>query len=131
MITFTIRKIIISPTLKNDNIQVFKNYSIYTIKIYNILYTWNDNIQVFKTDNIYTRLDVMIFECRGCYDFFSVNVSFVKAWMLSFLSVEDNIILSVKDVHFSWCTLHVIIFEALGVIFFFIKVSKCYHFRVL
>ncbi len=33
-------KNIISPTLKNDNIQVFKNYNIYTMKNYNILYTW-------------------------------------------------------------------------------------------
>ncbi len=31
---------IISPTLKNDIIQVFKNDTIYTMKNDNILYTW-------------------------------------------------------------------------------------------
>ncbi len=32
-------KVIIFPTLKNDNIQVFKNDNNYTMKNYNILYT--------------------------------------------------------------------------------------------
>jgi hypothetical protein len=40
MIKFTSWKMIISPTHKNDNIQVFKNDNIYTMKNYNILYTW-------------------------------------------------------------------------------------------
>ncbi len=31
---------IISPTLKNDNIQVFKNDNIYNMKNDNILFTW-------------------------------------------------------------------------------------------
>jgi hypothetical protein len=79
----------------------------------------NDNNQAFKNDNIYTRLDVMIFECRGCYHFFSVNVFILKAWMLSFFSVEDNIILSVKDVHFHGASfMYVIIFESLGVSYY-------------
>ncbi len=40
MIKFTSWKIIISPTLKKDNIQVFENDNIYTMKNDNILYTW-------------------------------------------------------------------------------------------
>ncbi len=45
---------ITSTTLENDNIQAFKNSNIHTI-------------QALKNDNIYTRLDVMIFECRGLF----------------------------------------------------------------
>ncbi len=40
--------------MKNDNIQAFKNYNIYTMKKDNILFTRNGNIQAFKNDNIYT-----------------------------------------------------------------------------
>ncbi len=53
--------------------------------------------------------------------------SFLKAWMLSLLSVEDNIILSVKDVKVHLICYH---FWSIGC-YLFLKVSKCYHFRVL
>ncbi len=89
--------------------------------------------------------------------FHGVNVFILKAWMLSFSSVEDVIIFhDVKVIifyfldviifecwgyyhleckgcdNFSWCTLYCMLsFLKHGVLSFFIKVSKCYHFRVL
>ncbi len=54
MMTFTRWKIIISPTLKTDSIQVFKNDNIYTGKIIISSTLENDNILAFKNDNIYT-----------------------------------------------------------------------------
>jgi hypothetical protein len=45
---------ITSPTLENLNIQAFKNYNIYTIKIKTSPTLENDNIQAFKNDNIYS-----------------------------------------------------------------------------
>ncbi len=68
---------IISATLENDSICTFKNDNIYTMKMiisptlenYNIKEFKNYNFYTMKNDNIYTPLDVMIFECRGCYYF--------------------------------------------------------------
>ncbi len=45
---------ITSSTLKNYNIQAFKNDKIYTIKMITSSTFKNDNIQYFKNDNIYT-----------------------------------------------------------------------------
>jgi hypothetical protein len=50
--------------------------------------------------------------------------------MLSFLNVEDNIILSVKDVIIIHAAPYMLSFLKQRC-YIFIKVSKCYHFRVL
>jgi hypothetical protein len=69
---------IISSTLENDDIQVFKNDNIYTIKNENILYTGKlysfsnvEDVIIFHgvTVIICKGLDVIICQCTGCYHF--------------------------------------------------------------
>jgi hypothetical protein len=70
--------------------------------------TPNDNIN----DNtlnviIFEGQNVIIFKCKGYYHFSGVSVIILKAWMLSFSSVEDVI---------TFHGVNVIIFEVLYVI---------------
>ncbi len=87
MITFTPWNMITASTLKNYNIQALKN------------------------DKIYTRLDVMIFKCRGCYYF-----SGCKYFHFEGL---DVIIFECRGCyHFPWCKCY------------YFWIPLCYHFWV-
>jgi hypothetical protein len=62
---------------------------------------------------IFKVMDIIILVCRGCFHFLVWMFSFLKAWMLSFLSVEDK-----GCYNFTLCTLHVIILGCYNL---------CYH----
>jgi hypothetical protein len=79
--------------------------------------TPNDNINDITLNVIiFEGQNVIIFKCGGYYHFSGVNV--LKAWMLSFSSVEDVIIFH---------CVNVIIFEVLDVIILSVEDVIIFH----
>jgi hypothetical protein len=119
MIIFTPRKIIASSTLKNNNIQAFKNDNSYTVENENILYTG-------KLYSFSSVEDVIIFHgvnviiCKGLGVFIFGSVQYVIIFHgVNVIIFEglDVIISSVEDVILFHGVI-VIIFEGLHVIIF-------------